>query len=380
MLPIDYETLKVIWWVLMGVLLIGFAVTDGFDLGVGMLLPFVAKTDEERRLIINTIGPVWEGNQVWLVLGAGAIFAAWPAVYAMSFSGFYIAMYIALAGLIIRPVSFVFRSKNPDPRWRSFWDWSLFVSGVLPALIFGVAVGNVLQGVPYHLDEFHLPVYDGTFWALLNPFALVCGIISVAMFIVHGACWIAVKTHVEMAERARQIGFKAAILTAGLYALSGLWVAFGIDGFVITSGAEPGGAANPLAKTVALESGAWIKNYKMYWQTTLAPITGLGSMILVAWMIRGWSERRILFFSGLASAGMITSVGMSMFPFIVPSTIDYSSSLTVWDASSSQLTLFVMLVAAVFFLPIILLYTGFVYRTLRGKVDIKALLKGKESY
>ena len=380
MLPIDYETLKVIWWVLMGVLLIGFAVTDGFDMGVGILLPFVAKTDEERRLVINTIGPVWEGNQVWLVLGAGAIFAAWPAVYAMAFSGFYIAMFIALAGLIIRPVSFVFRSKHPDPRWRSFWDWSLFVGSLLPALIFGVAVGNVLQGVPYHLDEFHLPIYDGSFVGLLNPFALVCGIISVTMFVVHGACWIAVKTRVEMAERARQIGFKAAILTATLYALAGVWIAFGIDGFTITSGASPGGPANPLAKIVALESGGWIRNYQLYWQTMLAPVTGLGAMILVALMIRGWSERRILLLSGLAISGMIASVGMSMFPFIIPSTVDYSSSLTVWDASSSHLTLFTMLVAAIIFLPIILLYTAFVYRTLRGKIDIKALLKGKESY
>lgn len=380
MLPIDYETLKFIWWVLLGVLLIGFAVTDGFDLGVGILLPFVAKTDEERRLVINTVGPVWEGNQVWLVLGAGAIFAAWPAVYAMTFSGFYVAMFIALAGLILRPVSFVFRSKNSDPRWRNFWDRALFVSGILPALIFGVAVGNVLQGVPFHLDEFHLPIYDGSFWGLLNPFALVCGVISVGMFVVHGACWIAAKTDVALGERARSIGFYAAVLVTGLFALCGLWVAFGMDGYVITGGANPAGEANPMTKTVELQAGAWLNNYRIHWLAIAAPVIGLGAMGLTAWMIRGWSERRILFLSGLASAGMITSVGMSMFPFIVPSSTDPRSSLTVWDASSSHLTLFTMLVAAVFFIPIILAYTAFVYRTLRGKVDLKALLGSKESY
>ena len=380
MMPLEYETLKFVWWVLLGVLLIGFALTDGFDLGVGALLPFVARDDNERRSVINTIGPVWEGNQVWLVLGAGAIFAAWPAVYAMAFSGFYIAMFMALAALIIRPVSFTFRSKSPGLRWRRFWDGALCVSGIVPAIIFGVAVGNVLQGVPFHLDEFHLPVYEGSFLGLLNPFALVCGVIALGMFIVHGASWLAVKTTGAISQRSRNIGFAAALITTVLFALAGVWTAFGLNGYVITSGADPNGPANPLAKQAAIQAGAWLNNYNVHWQIMAAPATGIGAMLLTALMIRGRGEKRLLIMSGLAIAGIIATVGVSMFPFIIPSSSDPRSSLTVWDASSSHLTLFIMAVAAVIFIPVIILYTGFVYRTLRGKVDIKELLASKESY
>ena len=150
---LDYETLRVIWWVLLGVLLIGFAVMDGFDLGVGILLPFVARTDGERRVVVNAVGPVWEGNQVWLILGGGAIFAAWPLIYAVAFSGFYLAMLVVLLALILRPVGFKFRSKMPGTRWRATWDWLLFLGGFVPALIFGVAVGNALVGAPFTFDD-----------------------------------------------------------------------------------------------------------------------------------------------------------------------------------------------------------------------------------
>ena len=157
----DYETLRILWWGLMGVLLIAFALTDGFDLGVATLLPFVARTDSERRMVINSVGPTWEGNQVWFILGGGAIFAAWPFVYAVSFSGFYLAMFLVLAALILRPVGFKYRSKRPDPRWRSGWDWALFIGGVVPALVFGVAVGNVLSGAPFRLDSDLRAFFDG---------------------------------------------------------------------------------------------------------------------------------------------------------------------------------------------------------------------------
>ena len=152
-IPLDYEMLRLIWWLFLGVLLIGFAVMDGFDLGVAMLLPFVARNDTERRVTINTIGPFWDGNQVWLVLGGGAVFAAWPPVYAASFSGFYLAMFLVLATLILRPVGFDFRNKIPDPRWRAFWDYALFAGGLVPSVVFGVAFGNLLQGVPFSIDR-----------------------------------------------------------------------------------------------------------------------------------------------------------------------------------------------------------------------------------
>src|SRR5580692_11007877 len=183
---LDYEMLRLIWWALLGILLIGFAVMDGFDLGAAMLLPFVGRTDAERRVAINTVGPVWEGNQVWLVLGGGAIFAAWPTLYAVAFSGFYLAMFLALSALILRPVSFKFRSDIEKPVWRTFWDYALFISGVVPSFIFGVAVGNALRGVPFRFDYALRMTYEGDLLGLLNPFALLCGLVSCAMFVMHG--------------------------------------------------------------------------------------------------------------------------------------------------------------------------------------------------
>ncbi|MDD5586349.1 MAG: cytochrome d ubiquinol oxidase subunit II, partial [Alphaproteobacteria bacterium] len=177
----DYEILRLIWWVLLGVLLMGFAVMDGFDMGAAALLPFVTRNDSERRIVINTVGPVWEGNQVWLILGAGAVFAAWPALYATAFSGFYLAMFLVLFTLILRPVAFKFRSKREGRLWRGTWDTCLFLSGTVPPLIFGVAFGNILQGVPFTFDEAMRMTYEGGLLGLLNPFALLCGLVSLAM-------------------------------------------------------------------------------------------------------------------------------------------------------------------------------------------------------
>jgi hypothetical protein len=206
-IPLDYETLRLIWWVLLGVLLIGFALTDGYDLGVASLLPFVARSDEERRQAINAIAPHWEGHQVWLILGGGAIFAAWPFVYAVSFSGFYLAMFLVLASLILRPVSFKYRSKHADPAWRSRWDMALFVGGFVPALVFGVAVGNVLAGAPFRFDSDLRMTYEGSLLGLFTPFTLLAGLLSVAMLAMHGAAWLAVKIEEgPVLERARRFG------------------------------------------------------------------------------------------------------------------------------------------------------------------------------
>src|SRR5271168_3707263 len=177
---LSLDSLRLIWWALLGILLIGFAIMDGFDLGAAILLPFVAKTDGERRVVINSVGPVWEGNQVWLILGGGAIFAAWPTLYAVAFSGFYLAMFLVLCALIVRPVAFKFRSKLTNPNWRSIWDWALFVCGAVPSLVFGVAFGNVIEGAPFRFDDTMRMTYEGTLLGLLNPFALSCGLVSVA--------------------------------------------------------------------------------------------------------------------------------------------------------------------------------------------------------
>ncbi|MBY5378199.1 cytochrome d ubiquinol oxidase subunit II (plasmid) [Rhizobium leguminosarum] len=370
---IDYETLRVIWWLLLGVLLIAFATTGGFDLGVGTLLPFVARTDTERRVAINTIGATWEGNQVWLILGGGAIFAAWPPLYAVSFSGFYLAMFAILFALILRPVGFKYRSKRESANWRNGWDWALFIGGFVPSLIFGVAVGNVLQGVPFRFADDMRIFYEGSFFALLNPYALLCGLLSLAMLTMHGAAWLVLKSSGPVAERARSYGSIAALAVILLFALGGLFLWIGDGGYRITSDISPIGPSNPLLKTVALEKGAWLTNYTAHAWMIVAPVLGFAGAALAFIAMRARREVMTLLFSKVAIFGIISTVGLSMFPFILPSSLDPRSSLTVWDASSSHMTLFIMLVVTVIFLPIILAYTAWVYKVLWGKVDEKSV-------
>ncbi|MBX4957463.1 cytochrome d ubiquinol oxidase subunit II [Rhizobium lentis] len=366
---IDYETLRIIWWLLLGVLLIAFATTGGFDLGVGTLLPFVARTDTERRVAINTIGATWEGNQVWLILGGGAIFAAWPPLYAVSFSGFYLAMFAILFALILRPVGFKYRSKRESARWRNGWDWALFIGGFVPALIFGVAVGNVLQGVPFRFADDMRIFYEGSFIALLNPYALLCGLLSVAMLTMHGAAWLVLKASGPVAERARSYGSIAALAAIVLFAIGGLFLWMGIDGYRITSDISPIGPSNPLLKTVVVENGAWLANYSVHSWMVVAPVLGFAGAALAFIAMRARREVMTLLFSKVSITGIISTVGLSMFPFILPSSLDPRSSLAVWDASSSHMTLFIMLVVTVIFLPIIVAYTAWVYKVLWGKVD-----------
>ncbi|KPF86577.1 cytochrome d ubiquinol oxidase subunit 2 [alpha proteobacterium AAP38] len=374
---LDYTTLRLIWWVLLGVLLIGFAATDGFDMGTAILLPFIGKDDVERRTIINAVGPVWEGNQVWFILGGGAIFAAWPPLYAVSFSGFYLAMFVVLAALILRPVAFKYRSKRDDVRWRAAWDWALFIGGFVPVLIFGVAVGNVLQGVPFRLDGDLRAFYEGSFFGLLNPFALLCGLLSVAMLITHGAAWVTLKTAGAVAERARGVGLVTALLTPALFALAGVALYLWVDGYHITSAVVTDGPSNPLLKQVAAAPALWFSNYGTYPFLLIAPVLGLVGPLLVWAGLKVRAEGATLIISGLSLLGIIATVGVSMFPFILPSSIDPVSSLTVWDSSSSHQTLFIMLVVTCIFLPLVLAYTAWAYRILWGKVDAGAIRAGQ---
>ena len=370
---VNYDTLRLIWWALIGVLLVGFAVTDGFDLGSGILLPFAARSDVERRVVINSVGPVWEGNQVWLILGGGAVFAAWPQLYAVSFSGFYLAMFVILTALILRPVAFKFRSKREEPAWRARWDWVLFFSGLVPALIFGVAVGNVLQGVPFRFDDHMHIFYDGSFFGLLNPFALLCGLVSVAMLVMHGAAWLVLKTEGKVAARARSYGIWAALLTIVLYALAGVLLSAFVGGYRITSVVDAIGPSNPMLKTAELQAGAWFVNYAAHPWTMAAPAAGFVGALAALGALVARRGGLALLGAALGIAGIILSVGASMFPFILPSSIDPRASLTVWDSSSSHLTLFIMLVVTCIFIPIIVAYTTWVYHVLWGKVDEQAI-------
>ena len=379
-IPLDYETLRLIWWALLGVLLIGFAIMGGMDLGIGALLPFVAKTDGERRVLLNLSGPTWEGNQVWLVLGGGAIFAAWPAIYAASFSGFYIAMIAILLALILRPVGFKFRGKVADPRWRTVWDWALFVGGFVPSLVFGVAVGNLFLGVPFRLDDTLRPAYEGNFFLLLTPFALLTGLVSLAMLLTQGATIIAARTDGAVAERARRYGKWAAALTFILFLAGGIATVFLLYGYKVTSVQDMFGPSNPLHKSVVHVPGAWVANYAAMPWMIVAPCLAIVGSVIAYLALELRAKSLGIFGSSLAIFGIIATAGLSLFPFLMPSSVDPQSSFTVWDASSSQMTLFIMLCATVVFLPLILGYTAWVYRVMRGPVTAASLTRNPNAY
>lgn len=364
---IDYYTLKLIWWLFVGVLLIGFALLGGFDLGVGTLLPFVGRTDAQRRVVLNAIGPTWEGNQVWFITAGGALFAAWPIVYATAFSGFYWALLLVLFALFFRPVGFEYRSKVEDPRWRSAWDWGLFVGGSVPALVFGVAFGNLLQGVPFHFDAFLRSYYTGSFWGLLNPFALLAGVVSLTMLVFHGAIYLQMRTEGDIQARARQSAIWFGLLFLVTFGLAGVWQAYAVEGFRIVTMPDPGSVLTPLDKTVEVAQGAWLTNFSRYpWMMAAPAAVFLGGALAV---LLSRANRPGLGFvcSGTALAGVILTAGFAMFPFIMPSSSHPNNSLTVFDATSSHRTLMLMFGVVVVFLPIVLAYTGWVYRVLRGK-------------
>lgn len=378
---LDYEMLRLIWWALLGVLLIGFALTDGFDLGTATLLPFVGRTDAERRMVINAIGPTWEGNQVWFILGGGAIFAAWPFVYAVSFSGFYLAMFLVLAALILRPVGFKYRSKRPEPAWRSRWDWALFVGGFVPALVFGVAVGNVLQGAPFRLDSDLRSFYEGSFLELFTPLTLLCGLLSVSMLVLHGSAWVAMKVERgPVVDRARVCGTIAGIVSMTIFAIGGLMMAKGHYGYHIVTPVDPSGPSNPMRTTSVAAAGAWLDNYRLHPWMGLAPVLGFAGAVLALLGIRTRIEGAAFAGSSISATGIIATVGLSMFPYILPSSIDPHSSLTVWNASSSEKTLGIMVFVTVVFLPIVLAYTAWAYRVMFGRVTSKLVTSHPDYY
>ncbi|WP_306604682.1 cytochrome d ubiquinol oxidase subunit II [Azonexus sp.] len=365
---LDYPSLKIIWWLLVGVLLIGFAIMDGHDMGVGTLLPFVGRDDVERRIVINTVGPHWDGNQVWFITGGGAIFAAWPLVYATAFSGFYWAMLAVLWALFFRPVGFDYRSKIDNPTWRNTWDWGLFIGGAVPPLIFGVAFGNLFLGVPFQFADNLMSTYTGTFWALLNPFALLCGVVSTAMITFHGAIYLMHRTDGAVYARSRT----AMMLFGGLLLLSfsvaGLWLWQGIDGYTITSAVTPESLPNPLDKTVVRQAGAWLANYERYPATMALPAIAYAGILIAMLLAAQGTTLAAFVASSFAILGIIGTAGASLFPFIMPSSSDPRASLTVWDSVSSQLTLNIMLWATVIFMPIIIAYTSWAYKVMAGKV------------
>ncbi|WGE91668.1 cytochrome d ubiquinol oxidase subunit II [Actinobacillus genomosp. 1] len=375
---IDYEILRFIWWILIVVLLIGFAITDGFDMGVLTLLPVIGKSNVERRVMINTIAPHWDGNQVWLLTAGGAIFAAWPTVYATSFSGFYLAMILVLAALFFRPVGFEYRAKIDSPKWRNAWDWGLFIGGFVPSLIFGVAFGNLLQGVPFEFNNLNQVVYTGSFFGLLNPFALLCGVVSLMMLTTQGATWLQMKTTGDLRNRARATAQLTAAVVLVAFVLAGVWLSFK-DGFVITSNLDHNAPSFLTDKTVAVESAAWFRNFAEMPVLWVVPaLAVLGSLLTI---VASKANRSgfAFFSSSIMLIGVIVTAAVSMFPFIMPSISHPEMSLTVWDSTASQYTLTVMLVVACIFVPLVLAYTTWSYFKMYGRLDAKYLEDNKAS-
>jgi cytochrome d ubiquinol oxidase subunit II len=339
-------------------------------MGVAALSPVIGKSDTERRIMLNTIAPHWDGNQVWLITAGGALFAAWPLVYATSFSGFYLAMYVTLAALWLRPLALDYRSKIEEPKWRKAWDYALCFSGTVPPIIFGVAFGNLLQGVPFELNSLLMSEYKGSFFALLNPFALLCGVLSLMLFVMQGATWLQMKTTESLHERARGVAQITGLIAVALFVAGGFWVQ-SIDGYVITSTLDTMADSNPLNKEVAVQAGAWMTNFETYPAMWAAPILGVVMPLLAVVASRLERGGFAFLFSSLSNAGVILTAGFAMFPFVMPSSLIPSHSLTMWDSTASELTLGLMTAVAAVMVPVILAYTTWTYYKMFGRLDKK---------
>ncbi len=377
---LDYETLRLLWWLILGTLLIGFAVMDGFDLGVGTIFRFIGRTDEERHVLLACVEPVWEGNQVWFILGGGAVFAAWPVLYATSFSGLYPAMLVLLAAFILRPVGFTYRDKLTNPRWRNAWDWALFAGGTVPAVLCGVAFGNLFLGLPFHFDELRRPIYTGGFLELLHPYALLCGFVSLSMLVMHGATYAALKAGEPMAGRAARLGRTAATVFIIAFVIAGVWVAVVMSGYQLdpAAGRSAGDSMSPARVLVA--QGAWLENYRFHSSLWAAPVGALVSALGTRSLLGMGRPGAAFVSSCVTQATTILTAGCALFPFLMPSSAAHGDSLTVWNASSSERTLRIMLSAVIVFLPIVIAYTSWVYRVLKGRVTLEALRRQHGSY
>jgi cytochrome d ubiquinol oxidase subunit II len=328
-------SLNTIWFILIAVLFIGFFFLEGFDYGVGILLPFLGKNDNERRAIINTIGPFWDGNEVWVITAGGAMFAAFPEWYATLFSGFYLALVLMLFALILRGVSFEFRSKIEDPRWRRFWDWAFFGGSAIPALLWGVAIANLLKGVPINADF----QFTGNFFSLLSLYTIVGGLVTLSVFTLHGAIFLSLKADPQIAERAHNVASVVAWPTVGVVALLVVLSYFDTDLFT-RLGVNPGLTA--LGAGVAL----------------------IAAGLLVRARQPGWA----FIATGLAIVLTVATVFRGLYPRVMVSSLNPDWSLTITNASSSPYTLKAMTIVAAIFVPIVLIYQGWTYYVFRGRV------------
>ncbi len=331
--------LNIIWFILYGVLITGYAILDGFDLGIGVIHLFT-KDEKEKRVNLNAVGPVWDGNEVWLLTAGGALFAAFPIVYATVFSAFYLALMLLLLFLIFRAVSMEFRGKIDSSKWKSVWDWSFGLGSLVPALLFGVAVGNILRGIP--LNEGGM--FTGNFFGLLNPYSLLIGVLSLVMFTLHGAVYLTLKTDGNHKKKMKELIPKLWIALIILYFLSTLYTMFEA-GFLFN-----GVLGNPI-----------------FW---IFFILLLVSILYLPVAVKGEKFGKAFIASSATITGMIGLAAVSLFPRLVPSLTNLDFSLTIYNASSTPKTLMAMLIIALIGMPIVIIYTIFIYRVFRGKVDI----------
>ena len=363
---LDYLFLKVAWWMLIGVVLMVYASTAGFDAGVTMYMPFL-RDEADRRVVLNTSAPTWDGNLTWIVFAGGGLFVVWPVVYSTSFSGMYTAMLVILFSMFLRPPAYEYRNKIDSAKWRRICDWGLLISGVVPVFVFGVAMGNCFLGFPFYFDPHtYQAFYTGNFLDLLNPYGLLSGFVSVVMVLMHGSVYLQRRTEFHLRRLAFKVHFITAILLLTAFTIAGLLLMYHIIGYkLISSATEP--TLQPLNNVVQSGTGVWIQTYAQYPWKYLAPIAAYAGILESLWAAYyGWYATAF-WASCFAVGGIVATGGASLFPFLMPSSTHPNESLTVWNAASSQYALNSMLYIGVFLLVIILGYKIFAYSTIWGK-------------
>ncbi len=332
--------LNTLWFILIAVLFSGFFLLEGFDYGVGILLPFLGKNDVDRRVIVNSIGPLWDGNEVWLLTAGGAIFAAFPHWYATMFSGFYLALVVMLVALILRGVAFEFRGKDKRPEWRNFWDGAIFFGSFVPALLWGVALANLMQGLPIDAKM----IYTGSFFTLLSPYTLLAGLFGLSLMTLHGAIFLSLKTETDIAERARAAAYRLWVPTVILL-FAALGASYMATDMYHKLGVDPG----------------------------VIPIVGGAAILACGWFIRHKHDGWAFTMTGLTLITTVVTVFLTLFPRVMISSLNPDWSLTIYNASSSNYTLTVMTVVALIFVPIVLIYQGWTYWIFRKRITRRAL-------
>lgn len=360
----EYEFLKVMWWLIVGAILMVYATTAGFDAGVTMYMPFL-RSEKDRRVVLNTSAPTWDGNLTWLVFAGGGLFVTWPVIYSLAFSGMYAALLLILFAFFLRPPGYEYRNKIDSAAWRNMWDWGLFISGMVPVFVFGVALGNCFLGFPYYFDpNTYRSYYTGNLFGLLNPYALLSGVVSVLMVLMHGSVYLQRRTEGSLRQLAFRVHVIAAILLLIAFTIAGLLLMTKMIGYKLITAAT---TVYPLENVVHTGVGYWIQTYGQYPWKYLAPVVAYGGIFESLWAAYyGWYSTAF-WASCFAVGGIIGTAGATLFPFLMPSYTHPAQSLTVWNAASSQYALNVMLYIGSILLIIILGYKIFAYNTIWGK-------------